>query len=57
MLLVKQNEAGREMSREDIRALLMTLVDVVIQFGVEGYSRYIKEIWYGPARSQRPAHC
>jgi hypothetical protein len=26
-------------------------VDVVIQFGVEGSVRYIKEIWYGPARA------
>jgi type IV secretion system protein VirB11 len=51
VLLVKQNEAGREMSREDIRQLLVTLVDVVIQFGVAGPVRYIKDIWYGPARS------
>ena len=51
VLLVKQNDAGREMSREDIRRLLATLVDVVIQFGVDGHVRYIKEIWYGPARS------
>jgi type IV secretion system protein VirB11 len=51
VLLVKQNEAGREMSREDIRQLLVTLVDVVIQFGVAGHVRCIKDIWYGPARS------
>jgi type IV secretion system protein VirB11 len=61
VLLVKQNEAGREMSREDIRQLLVTLVDVVIQFGVAGHVRYIKDIWYGPARSstQPPSrnHC
>jgi type IV secretion system protein VirB11 len=50
VLLVKQNAAGREMSRADIRQLLGTLVDIVIQFGVEGHRRYIKEIWYGPAR-------
>ena len=57
VLLVKQNEAGREMSREEIRRLLGSLVDVVIQFGVDGHVRYIKEIWYAPARySQRP-HC
>jgi type IV secretion system protein VirB11 len=57
VLLVKQNEAGREMAREDIRRLLGTLVDVVIQFGVEGHVRYIKEIWYGPARHPQPSHC
>jgi type IV secretion system protein VirB11 len=51
VLLVKQNEAGREMTREDIRGLLATLVDVVIQFGVEGHVRYIKEIRYTPARN------
>ena len=50
VLLVKQNEAGRDMSRADIRQLLGTLVDVVIQFAVSGHVRYIKEIWYGPAR-------
>ena len=53
VLLVKQNEAGREMTGEDIRRLLATLVDVVIQFGVDGRVRYIKEIWYGPARNSR----
>jgi type IV secretion system protein VirB2 len=42
---------ANRMSRADIRALLGTLVDVVIQFGVEGPVRYIKEIWYGPARA------
>lgn len=50
VLLVKQNEAGREMSRQDIRQLLGTLIDVVIQFGVDRNIRYIREIWYGPAR-------
>lgn len=54
VLLVKQNEAGREMSREDIRRLLATLVDVVIQFGVDGHCRYIKEVWYAPARPGNP---
>jgi type IV secretion system protein VirB11 len=56
-LLVKQNEAGREMSREDIRQLLGSLVDVVIQFAVHGHVRYIKEIWYGPARAAEHGHC
>jgi type IV secretion system protein VirB11 len=57
VLLVKQNEAGREMSREDIRRLLATLVDVVIQFGVDGHVRHIKEIWYAPARDRQRSHC
>ncbi len=57
VLLVKQNEAGRDMSRQDIRQLLATLIDVVIQFGVDGHVRYIKEIWYGPARMAPRSHC
>lgn len=57
VLLVKQNEAGREMSCADIRALLATLVDVVIQFGVVGHVRYIKEIWYRPCRVASRPHC
>lgn len=56
VLLVKQNEAGRELAREDIRRLLATLVDVVIQFGVDGPVRYIREIWYGPARNLHRIH-
>jgi type IV secretion system protein VirB11 len=57
VLLVKQNDAGREMSREDIRQLLASLIDVVIQFGVDGHARYIREIWYGPARVADRTHC
>jgi type IV secretion system protein VirB11 len=57
VLLVKQNEAGREMSRADIRQLLASLIDVVIQFGVDGHARYISEIWYGPARVAGQTHC
>jgi type IV secretion system protein VirB11 len=51
VLLVKQNEAGRELSGEDIRKLLATLIDVVIQFGLDGHARYIREIWYGPSQA------
>jgi type IV secretion system protein VirB11 len=57
VLLVKQNEAGREMSRADIRQLLASLIDVVIQFGVDGHTRYIREIWYAPGRLPDPDHC
>jgi type IV secretion system protein VirB11 len=51
VLLVKQSEGGRQLARRDIRSLLRRLIDVVIQCGVEGHERYIKEIWYRP----RPA--
>lgn len=50
VLLVKQSPAGNEFSREEIKALLYLLVDVVIQFGVERHERLVKEIWYEPTR-------
>jgi len=33
--------------------LLYLLVDVVIQFGIQGHERFIKEIWYGPDRRRQ----
>jgi type IV secretion system protein VirB11 len=53
VLLVKQNPSGRELSRADIKSLLYLLIDVVIQFGVEGHERFVKEIWYEPERRRR----
>jgi type IV secretion system protein VirB11 len=53
VLLVKQSEGGRQLARRDIRSLLRRLVDVVIQCGVEGHERYIKEIWYRPRGAVR----
>ncbi len=53
VLLVKQNQGGRELARNDIKSLLYLLVDVVIQFGVESHQRFIKEIWYDPERKRR----
>jgi type IV secretion system protein VirB11 len=53
VLLVKQNQGGRELARRDIKNLLYLLIDVVIQFGVEHHARYIKEIWYDPERRRR----
>ncbi len=52
VLLVKQSPGGRELARQDIKSLLYLLVDVVIQFGVERHERFIKEIWYEPARKR-----
>lgn len=52
VLLVKQSRGGQDLSRTDILHLLHTLVDVVIQFGVQDHQRFIKEIWY---RSQHGA--
>jgi type IV secretion system protein VirB11 len=53
VLLVKQNPGGRELARADIKSLLYLLIDVVIQFGVEHHERFIKEIWYDPARKRQ----
>ena len=53
VLLVKQSPGGRELARRDIKSLLYLLVDVVIQFGVEGHERFIKEIFYDPERRRR----
>ncbi len=53
VLLVKQSRGGQELARTDIKELLYLLVDIVIQFGVDCHERYIKEIWYDPARRHR----
>lgn len=50
VLLVKQNQGGRDLARSDIKSLLYLLIDVVIQFGVDRHQRFIKEIWYEPER-------
>lgn len=52
VLLVKQNQGGRELARGDIKSLLYLLIDVVVQFGVECHERFIKEIWYDPERKR-----
>jgi type IV secretion system protein VirB11 len=52
VLLVKQSRAGAELARSDIKSLLYLLVDIVIQFGVDRHERFIKEIWYDPARKR-----
>ena len=53
VLLIKQSPAGRELSRSDIKDLLYLLIDVVIQFETRQHERFIKEIWYEPARKRR----
>jgi type IV secretion system protein VirB11 len=52
VLLVKQNPSGRELARNDIKHLLYLLIDVVIQFGVVGHQRFIKEVWFDPSRKR-----
>lgn len=51
-LLVKESEGGRDLARDDIRALLHLLVDVVVQMRrVDGRFR-ITEVWYEPLRKR-----
>lgn len=47
-LMVKESEAGRELGRDDIRGLLHTLVDVVIQMRRVGGRFRVSEIWHEP---------
>jgi type IV secretion system protein VirB11 len=52
VLLVKQNPAGRSLARRDIMSLLYLLVDVIIQCGLDGHRRVIREIWFDPRRKR-----
>lgn len=45
-LLVKESPGGRDLAREDIRALMHQLVDVVVQCGVEKQRRTVSEVWW-----------
>ncbi len=53
MLLVKQSEAGQSLQTEDVWSLLYALVDVVMQFGFDGKTRFVKEVWYDPSVKRR----
>jgi type IV secretion system protein VirB11 len=53
VLLVKQSQGGRDLARADVKQLLYLLVDVVIQCGLERHERFVKEIWFQPARKRR----
>ena len=52
-LLIKQSPAGRALARRDIMGLLYLLVDVIIQCGLEGHRRVVREIWFDPSRKAR----
>jgi type IV secretion system protein VirB11 len=47
-LLVKESEGGSDLARDDIRALLKMLVDVVVQTKKEGGEFRVTEIYYDP---------
>jgi type IV secretion system protein VirB11 len=52
VLLVKQSPAGRTLERQDIMSLLYLLVDVIIQCGLDGHRRVVREIWFDPQRKR-----
>jgi len=51
-LLVKESESGRDLARQDIRALLHRLVDVVVQMRRKGGRFEVSEVWYEPVRKR-----
>ncbi len=55
-LLVRESEAGRDLPRDDVRALLRLLIDIVVQVArVDGAYR-VTEVWHDPdgGRALRP---
>ena len=56
MLLVKESPGGRDLAREDIKSLLLMLVDIVVQFGMKDHRRFVKEIWYDPSAKRQRRH-
>lgn len=53
-LLVRESEGGRDLPRDDIRALLHLLIDVVVQMRkVDGRFR-VTEVWHEPLRKLEP---
>lgn len=49
-LLVKESDAGRDLSRSEIEQMLIQMVDIVIQIKRVGKERRITEIYFDPAR-------
>jgi type IV secretion system protein VirB11 len=51
-LLVKESAEGRDLHRDDIRSLLLLLVDVVVQMQKRDGRYRITEIYYDPVRKR-----
>jgi type IV secretion system protein VirB11 len=54
-LLVKESAEGRDLHRDDIRSLLLHLVDVVVQMQKRNGRYRISEIYYDPVRKRNHA--
>jgi type IV secretion system protein VirB11 len=50
--LVKESAEGRDLHRDDIRSLLLLLVDIVVQMQKREGRYRITEIYYDPARKR-----
>ena len=48
LLLLRQSREGQALKSEEIKALIYQSIDVVLQFELEGTTRFVKEIWYRP---------
>ncbi|OHB26247.1 MAG: P-type DNA transfer ATPase VirB11 [Phenylobacterium sp. RIFCSPHIGHO2_01_FULL_69_31] len=55
VLLVKESEAGRELHRDDIRHLLMALVDLVVHVERRDGRFRLVEVWHEPLRPRAVA--
>ncbi len=53
VLLVKQSRGRAGTCARGHQESAVSLVDIVIQFGVENHQRFVKEIWYEPERKRR----
>lgn len=51
-LLVKESDGGRDLAREDVRGLLIQLVDIVVQLHRQGGRFRMTEVWYDPHRKR-----
>ncbi|MGK6315623.1 P-type DNA transfer ATPase VirB11 [Neorhizobium sp. DT-125] len=51
-LLVKESEGGQDLQRDDIRNLLVTLVDVIVQCKRTGSRFRVTEIYFDPKRGR-----
>ncbi len=52
-LLVRESEGGRDLPRDDIRALLHLLIDVVVQMKKVDGRFQMTEVWHEPHRRRR----
>lgn len=54
-LLVKESEAGRDLSRGEIKQMLYQMIDVVMQIRKTSSGRRVTEVWFDPERKMDAA--